>query len=237
MRFYLNDNIFIDNGIFYYEYNDKIEQIKEKNWHIYLSEYGWTKLNKRWIIKLNKLIKNKKKNSTFGVLDCGGNGDCLFNCISYAIDKERNVDAEGIRNGLANYITEEKFNSIIEIYKVLKETNDFEESWDPNIINYEIFKDLLKEGGDNYWGDSLILGFLKDFLNINIVVLYNNDVTGEYYHYNMLDGYDRNKNTVLLLYLNDIHFQLVGNFDKNSMVTFFDSSNIPVEILNLVEIR
>ena len=33
---------------------------------------------------------------------------------------------------------------------------------------FKDFKELLKEGGDNYWGDSIILDFLKEYLNINI---------------------------------------------------------------------
>jgi len=55
MKFYLNDNIYIENDIFFYDNDNKIVQIKERNWHIYLSDYGWNKLNKKWIIKLNKM--------------------------------------------------------------------------------------------------------------------------------------------------------------------------------------
>ena len=36
MKFYLNDNIYIENDIFY-DNDNKIVQIKERNWHIYLS--------------------------------------------------------------------------------------------------------------------------------------------------------------------------------------------------------
>ena len=129
MRFYLDDNVFTENNIFYYEHGNKIIKLKERNWHKYLSDYGWEKLNKKWIIKLNKLSKHKQKNSLFGVLDCGGEGDCLFNCISYAINEDRNTDAEGLRFGLSNYITEEKFNTIIEVYRILKDTDDFDEVW------------------------------------------------------------------------------------------------------------
>ena len=60
MRHYLNENIFIENDIFYEE-NEKKIKIKERDWHIYLSDYGWSKLNKKWIMKLNKLSKTKKE--------------------------------------------------------------------------------------------------------------------------------------------------------------------------------
>jgi len=237
MKFYLDDNIFTENDIFYYEHGDKITTIKEKDWHIHLSNYGWKKLNKKWIIKLNKLSENKKKNSLFGVLDCGGEGDCLFNCISYSMNDDKNTDPRGLRILLADYITEEKFNSIIELYSILKLSGDFEEEWDPESTSYEEFKGILREGGNGYWGDSIILDFLKEYLNINIVILYSNEITNEYYHYPILHNYDKNKNTIILLYENEMHFQLVGYFSGNKMNTIFNGLNIPKEILSMVEIR
>jgi len=107
----------------------------------------------------------------------------------------------------------------------------------PNETSFEDFKGLLKEGGDNYWGDSILLDFLKEYLNINIVVLYDNDITNKYYHYPMMDIYHENKNTILLLYKNEIHFQLIGHFSGNKMNTIFNRENIPKEILSMVEIR
>jgi len=237
MRFYLDDNIFTENDKFYYDSGNDIIKIKGKNWHKYLSDYGWEKLNKKWIIKLNKLSKHKQKNSLFGVLDCGGEGDCLFNCISYSINKDRNTDSDGLRLALSNYITEDKFNTIIEVYRILKETDDFEEVWDPDVKTFEDFKKILKEGGDNYWGDSLILDFLKEYLQLNIIVLYNNDITNSYYHYPMLDTYNENRNTIILLYKNEIHFQLIGYFTGDRMDTVFNRGNIPEEILSMVKIR
>ena len=63
MRVYLNENIYSENHIFYYEEEAKIIKITERNWHNYLCEYGWEKINKKWIVKLNKLSNVKKKNS------------------------------------------------------------------------------------------------------------------------------------------------------------------------------
>ena len=94
MRFYLNDNIFTENDTYYYERDGKVTKVKGRDWHIRLSDYGWNKLHKNWIIKLNKLSKHKNKNSLFGVLDCGGDGDCLFNCISYAINEDKNINSK-----------------------------------------------------------------------------------------------------------------------------------------------
>lgn len=237
MKHYLNENIFIENDIFFYEENKKKIKIKERDWHTYLSDYGWSKLNKKWIMKLNKLSKNKKKNSLFGCLDCGGDGDCLFHCISYAINDYKTTETEKLRNDLAEYITEDKFRYIIEIYSALKDDDDFEETWDPNNVTLDKFKRIVKEGGNNYWGDFLILDLLKEYLDVNIVVLYNNDYKSEYYYYPTLHTYDDDKNTIILLYENDIHFQLIGHFSIDKMNTLFNRSNIPEEILSMVKLR
>lgn len=238
MRYYLDENVFIDNDIFYYEKDDKkIIKIKERDWHIYLLNYGWNKLNKKWIVKLNKLTNEKKKNSLFGVLDCGGDGDCLFHCISYALNNEKDIDTKTLRLNLSEYIREDKFNDIVNIYRILKESGDFDETWEPEDLTFSDFKELVKNGGHNYWGDFIILDLLKEYLDINIVVLYNNDFTNDYYYYSIFHEYNNDKNTIILLYENEIHFKLVGYFSGNKMITKFDKFSIPVEILTMVKIR
>ena len=49
MRIYLTDCIFIEDDIYFHEKNGKIIKINENNWHIHLNEYGWNKLNRKWI--------------------------------------------------------------------------------------------------------------------------------------------------------------------------------------------
>ena len=75
---YLTDNIFIKSNKLYYENGDKIQEVKKHNWHRLLEEYGWEKLNKNWIKKLNQMLEKPINNSLFGVLDCGGEGDYVF---------------------------------------------------------------------------------------------------------------------------------------------------------------
>ena len=77
----------------------------------------------------------------------------------------------------------------METYKISKISGDFYEDWDPETINIDEFKDILKKGGHDYWGDFLILQLLKEHLNINIVILYNN-MSGEYYHYPLMYEYN-----------------------------------------------
>ena len=58
---YLTDNIYIKDDLYYYKKNDKNIKITDINWHLYLNEYGWEKIHRNWIIKLNKLSDKKKK--------------------------------------------------------------------------------------------------------------------------------------------------------------------------------
>jgi len=236
--FYLTDNIIIQNDKYYY-HDEKLKKskiIKNHNWHHLLKDYGWEKLNKYWIRCLNKMSDEKSNNSLFGVLECGSNGDCLFNCISYAIKNitDENYDGMKLREELSMYIDDEIFKNLMETYKISKISGEFYDDWDPENITIDEFKDILKKGGHDYWGDFLILQLLKEFLQINLVILYNNDISNEYYHYPLMYEYNPLLKTVILLYENEIHFKLIGYFNGNKMNTFFSKSNIPKEILKLI---
>ena len=146
-KLYLTDNIYIYNNKFYYIKNNKPSIIKKHNWHTLLNEYGWEKLNKNWIIKLNKLNYStiKKRNSLFGSLDCGGNGDCLFNCISYGLSNYfDSYDSNKLRNNLSLTNKDKQIHNILETYKISKENGDFLDNWDPNTITIKEFRSLLK---------------------------------------------------------------------------------------------
>jgi len=239
MKYYLTDTIFIEDDVYYHENKGNFHQIKEKDWHIHLNEYGWNKMNIQWIKILNKLSFPKKKNSLFSVLDCGGDGNCLFNCINYSINGYDNILAiEKFRNDFSEYITKDDFKNIIEIYKISKNCGEFKEDWDPFVITYEDFKEKIKIGGDEYWGDFLILNLIKDYLNVNFVILYSNDLTGEYYNYPIFFEFNEELKTIILLYENDNHFKLVGYYKSKEMIYNFKKDNLPDEILKLIkEIR
>ena len=236
MAFYLTDTIFIENEIYFHEKNGKSVKINERDWHIHLNEYGWCKLNIQWIKKLNKLTNTKiKKNSRFGVLDCGEDGDCLFNCINYAINGEHNLTEDFIqmRKGFSEGIKYEHFRTIISIYQASKLSGDFEEDWDPFSITFDDFKKKVMLGGNDYWGDFLILNLIKEYLNVNFVVLYTNDITHEYYNYPLFYNYNKALQTIILLYENENHFKLVGHFSNHRM-NFLFRGDIPNEILKLI---
>ena len=234
-KLYLTENIFSLDNKLYYEKDEKVQEVKNHNWHRMLNNYGWEKLNKQWIKKLNKYLEKPNNNSLFGSLDCCSNCDCLFHCISYAIkDIFDDYDAKSLRNELSNYITEERFKNIIEIYKILATTGDFNEEWNPHTITFEEFKKKISEGGNEYWGDFLLLNLLKEILNINFIVLYSNDILNNYYYYPLFYEYDKGNKTVILLYENEEHFRLIGNFQDGNMIYLFTHKTIPHEILKII---
>ena len=163
-------------------------------------------------------------------MDCGGDGDCLFHCISYAINDN---DSKKLRKELSETIKEERYNEIIEIYKIIKEADDFDEIWDPNEMTYEMFKSILIQGGNNF-GRFLILNLLKEYLNINMIILNSNEITNEYYYYPLFYEYNEMHNTIILMYENEIHFKLIGNFQDGEMIYYFNHQTIPYEILKII---
>ena len=63
-NYYLTDTIFLNEKKMYYEDEDENrKEIKKYNWHKILCDYGWEKLPKKWITKLNKYATQYEKNS------------------------------------------------------------------------------------------------------------------------------------------------------------------------------
>ena len=71
-KYYYTDTIYQHDSNIFYEKQNIIKKVKTYNWHKILNEYGWEKLNLKWIKKLNYFLVKVPKNSLFGVLDCGG---------------------------------------------------------------------------------------------------------------------------------------------------------------------
>ena len=237
-KYYYTDTIYLQDSNIYYDKDNIKKKVKNYNWHKILNEYGWEKLNLKWIKKLNNLIDFVPRNSLFGVLDCGGEGDCLFHCISYALKSDDvfninlNYEVSDLRQIACDNIDIEKYNEIIGIYKILKDADDFDEDWDPYEIDFEGFKEILLEGGNNYWGDNIIINILKEKLNINIIILSSNNITNQHNYYPLLYEFDEKLKTIILLYEDNMHFKLVGYFD-DYMITLF--KNVPQEILKLIK--
>jgi hypothetical protein len=238
---YITDKLFYFKNNLYYEDKNNIK-INNLNWHKYLSDYGWTKLSWGW----KKRLKSKDKNFRFGVIDCGSNGDCLFHSIAEAFNDpldNRNCkyDSESLRKQAADQINKENFLPILESYKLELETLDFFGDWDPlNIKNIQELKKEIMKSGDNFWGDHIILQLLQKSLKFNVIILNSKDDCSE--SKNIKDQYkinplanDINKynKTIILYYLDKLHFQLIGYFNNNKMTTVFSREHIPEELLSI----
>jgi hypothetical protein len=239
-EYYLTDNIRLYNDKMEYKKDDIFLPVKKYNWHHILNEYGWEKIHKPWIMKLNQLSVTKEKNSRFGMLDCESDGDCFFHCIANSLnERDINTDnyyiSDDIRKLISDNITQEQFNLMITTYRIMKDADDFSEKWDPyEIDTLEDFKNTLNTSGHSYWGDFMLLQVLSKILKVNIYILNTNEYQNEYNVYHTMCEYKRDYDNIFLLLENDCHFKLVGYFDEK-MITYFRSDDIPIELKKLVE--
>lgn len=239
-EYYLTDNIRLYNDKMEYKKDDIFLPVKKYNWHHILNEYGWEKIPKPWILKLNQLSVTKEKNSRFGMLDCESDGDCFFHCIANSLnERDINTDnyyiSDDIRKLISDNITQEQFNLMITTYRIMKDADDFSEKWDPyEIDTLEDFKNTLNTSGHSYWGDFMLLQVLSEILKVNIYILNTNEYQNEYNVYHTMCEYKRDYDNIFLLLENDCHFKLVGYFDEK-MITYFRSEDIPIELKKLVE--
>lgn len=240
---YLTDSIFIKDGKTHYKEEKIIKEIKVHNWHHILCECGWSKIHKKWISILNKESIIKTKNSLYGVLDCDSDGNCFFHCIANALnDKElyfsnEYYDQNDVRKMLADSITEEKFNELINYYKIMKDADDFDEEWDPySIETVDDFKEELMKSGHNYWGDWLLLDILCKTLKLNIFILNTDTMNNLYTVYNTMINYQTDYNTIFLAYEDSSHFQLIGYFNGDRILSYFTEKQIPIELKRICKI-
>ena len=58
----------------------------------------------------------------------------------------------------------------------MNQADEFYESWEPEEMTIDKFKSILIEGGNEYWGDFLVLSLIKEYLDINIIILNSNHI-------------------------------------------------------------
>ncbi len=235
---YLTSNILLNNNKLYsIDEKNRKTKITLHNWQKYLDEYGWEDFDEQW---QEKLMLGKKLNR-YGIIDCGGEGDCLFHCVIEALKEhgEPCIDVENLRNLVAYEVTEENFDIILETYKLEKENDEFDGLWDPEKIT--CIEDLRKEirtPGDNFWGDHILIQLLEKALNINIIILNTEDLQFEENNYNIqprCNPINKSIVSVFLSYCFSSHFQLVGYFNGDLMKTAFKYNEIPKGLLNLIK--
>jgi hypothetical protein len=257
---YITPNIFLRDNKLYYKKPTKEIKIGNNNWHKYLEEYGWEKLHLNWIKRLNKSIrckslnksassskKEKRKNSLFGVLDCGGSGDCFFSCVIESLNSERDVydkyDVKMLRAMLAGSITEDKFKPMIEHYRILNDIGEFHDEWDPHKVdNVEELKAELVKEGTNFLADYIILQLFQQLFSINVIILNSTQFQlgpiknkSLFKLYNTGIRYSKDNKTIILSYEDEQHFRLVGHLQNNNMITLFNNTTLPDEMFNIID--
>ena len=65
----------------------------------------------------------------------------------------------------------ELYENIISIYKILKDSDDLDENWDPYSMTLDKFKEMILNKKDVFWGDHILIQLTMNILNINIVIL------------------------------------------------------------------
>ena len=173
------------------------------------------------------------------VLECGGGGDCLFYCIAEALNNilqfpeniiEQPYSMEKIKQLTIDQINIDNFEIILDTYKTAYQSQEMMDMWDPFKINNI---DDLKETLKFCWGDHILLQLLQEALQINIIIFNNyifsnsgNNISS------MGQSLSKYKKTILLYYIDNIHFQLIGRFNGKTIQTIF--TKLPIEITNLV---
>lgn len=250
--FYLTDKLVINNGkIYKLNMHDKLIKINERNWLKWLGEYGWEKLDNGWIRRMNSYIRKEERSKycRWGVLDCGSNGDCLFEVIAEGINQSNYFNptadiidiklADEIRAAAADKVDDDNFDLIIDNYKAACETGEFYEAWDPyDIETPKELRAALKTKGHTQWGDYIMLQLLQKALNLNFIILNSENFEGKtlkerFTIHSSALGLDSLKKTIIIYYLNNSHFQLIGYFKNDHLITLFEYDQIPKELISV----
>lgn len=213
--YYLSKDIIIDNNKIYKIYGKRNILLTKQNWYKYLSSIGWERLDLKWVRKLNKYGKN----GSWGLLDCGGNGDCMFLVIAKGLNQWLLLNNKSKNNYYTNMklrkIASECITEKILDYCITNETLD------------ELKQRLIK-GGDSYWGDWVILQLLRNKLKLNILIFGNDGKL-----VNTLLDFVKEWKTIILYYEYNVHFKLVGYFINGMMKTIFNK--LPSELEYLMQ--
>lgn len=192
---------------------------------------GWNKLKNEWLEKIG---------DKYGYIECGGGGDCQFHSIAKAFNLAgiqieykdkilKKLNYKILRKIAANKMSNRKtdnlyFKNILLSYQLENKKHN----WNPKSIkNIKQFRKIIKTNGNLFWGDHFTLQLLSEALNTNFILMNPN---GKFY--NIADNFNK-KYIVLILYYNQIHFQLIGyyNHTLNQMQTVFTKKTIPKRFL------
>lgn len=229
---YLTDTLLIQDNSLYTITKRSLRKVTNNNWHHYLNQVGWSKFPRKWITYLNQLSEVRSKNSLFGLLQCPQDGDCLFHCIANALNSRNQWltyhNSKDIRSTIADSIDEDDYQTLISVYRAMKDADDYENEWDPHDVrDINQFRDLIKQSGHSYWGDSLLIQIIASHYDINILIYHSPDE--EMIQLYTLVHYDPLKDTICLWFEFN-HFQLIGHYNGDQMITWFSVGELPQEL-------
>ena len=224
-------HIFIKDKKIYYKKNskDELKLITLEIWKNCLKKQGWEDFPNNW----NTIIDFKR----FAVKENYAQGDCLFLAISYGLNiynqlknfSNEKLVVKSLRKLVADYINDDNFEEILNMYKIEKNNKELSGNWNPNNIkNLTQFKNIIKKNG-NFWGDNLVLSILSNKLKINFLIL-NDDTSNIYRLGENIKEYEK---TMILFYEQNIHFKVVGYFNNNKIITVFNKDKLPNSIYRL----
>ena len=242
MEYYLTDNIFIRNKETFIKDNKNEKKITKKNWHKYLQNYGWCKLEIGWKKRLKEIDSS---NSCFGLLECGSDGDCLFHVLCEGLNSNNLINLKlpkytvsNLRQLVANQITKDNFDIILESYRIEFDVDEFNGEWNPHSIEcIQQLKNEICKCGNNFWGDHILLQLLQKKLKLNIIIFNSENyfVSDDRFKINStasndFENYDK---TIMIYFSDNIHFQLIGYFNGSLMETLFYKKEIPKVVLDV----
>jgi len=238
-------------------------------------DYNYHKLNDlermdpNWSRILTNLRKSyklpKEEYPTFALKDCGGEGDCLFDCLITGVShymKQNNLEyittSEGrlkkdelntnnLRIILSKLFTYSMYEEYINNARAIYEEEPEVYSWDPNEIKcIEDFKELIKSS--QFWGDMISINLLSNYLKINIFIFTNdrNEYLGKsekknlqnrytLWHNINQDNYNSNYKNILLYNFDELHFNLIVHYKESKLHTLYPIEKIPMEIKFLIQ--
>lgn len=192
--------------------------------------HSWEPLDSTW--------QKKLYSKNFVMQNCEGDGNCQFRSITNALksikktwthDKLRRLLSKHVNN-----LSTHDFETLINSYRLEKDTGTFQGMWDPYSIKTK--RQLAKEistSGFNFQGDNISLALLSKALDIDFYLFTDS--------YSIIDlSGDRKHDTFIVLYYeqsgNSGHYQTIGYVtqDKKQPIQTIFTRNLLSSDLNRI---
>lgn len=172
------------------------------------------------------------KECEFQIIPAIGDGSCMFHSILQAFNKTYNtLDNNGkrfmvrdFRNDLSDVLTEEIDG--MTIYDTLSrgKLKEFSNFYPPASL-----KVMQRDLKNNTWGDIRFLELLTNILDLNIFIIDKNK--SDVYHTGDSELLYKHRDSIIILNINNIHFDTVGLKTNHGIKTLFDKDDSIVKTM------